>query len=96
MGSDEERIGNRAAPKDYGVDMQLESTGLAYVDDAIDVFGELEGQDDQLALEMVQAMIRDLFLTGQLKPIIDYVKRYCDVTTEPEDVQRIAEEIENR
>ncbi len=62
---------------------------------AVDFFAseELEGQDTSLTLEMVQAMLNDVIEHGELAPMVDYVKRYCDVIDGPEDAERIAAEI---
>jgi hypothetical protein len=38
-------------------------------------------------------MISDVINAGEIKPMIDYVKRYCDVIDGPEDAQRIADDI---
>lgn len=60
---------------------------------AVDYVSNLEGQDMMLTLEMSQQMISDLINMGEIKPMIDYVKRYCDVIDGPEDAERIAEDI---
>jgi hypothetical protein len=60
---------------------------------AIDYMSNLENQDTMMTLEMSQQMISDVINTGEIKPMIDYVKRYCDVIDGPEDAQRIADEI---
>jgi hypothetical protein len=60
---------------------------------AVDYFSNLEGQDIMLTLEMSQQMISDLIEIGEIKPMIDYVNRYCDVLDGPEDAEHIAEDI---
>lgn len=60
---------------------------------AVDYLSNLESQDNVLALEMSQQMIFDLIDTGEIKPMIDYVNRYCDVIDGPEDAERIAADI---
>lgn len=60
---------------------------------AVDHMAELEGQDPALIIEMSQAMINDAIETGDILPMIDYVKRYCDVIDGPEDAERIAADI---
>jgi len=60
---------------------------------AVDYISNLDGQDTTLALEMSQQMISDLINTGAIRPILDYVRRYCDVIDGPEDAQRIADDI---
>ncbi len=60
---------------------------------AVDYISNLEGQDTMLALEMSQQMISDVINTGEIKPMIDYVRRYCDVIDGPDDAQQIADDI---
>lgn len=60
---------------------------------AIEHMMELEGQDPTLVIEMSQAMINDAIETGDILPMIDYVKRYCDVIDGPEDAERISADI---
>jgi tellurite resistance protein len=60
---------------------------------AVDHVANLEGQDPQLVIEMSQAMLNDLIDNGELKPMIEYVKYYCDVIESTEDAERIAEDI---
>ena len=60
---------------------------------AVDYVSQLDGQDQTLALEMSQQMLSDLINTGEIKPMIDYVRQYCDVIDSPEDAQRIADDI---
>ena len=47
---------------------------------AVDYMSGLEGQDTQLALDMSQAMLNDVIELGRLKPMIEYVTYFCDVT----------------
>lgn len=60
---------------------------------AIEHMTGLEGQDPMLIIEMSQAMINDVIETGDILPMIDYVKRYCDVIDGPEDAELIASDI---
>lgn len=60
---------------------------------AVDYLSNLESQDTMLTLEMSQQMISDLIETGEIKPMIDYINRYCDVIDGPEDAERIAADI---
>jgi hypothetical protein len=60
---------------------------------AINYMSELEGQDPVLVVEMSQAMINDAIERGDIFPMIEYVKRYCDVIDGPEDAGRIASDI---
>ena len=60
----------------------------------IDFMANVEGQDNTLIIEMSQAMLNDFINEGELKPIVDYVKRYCDVLDNAEDAISIAEDIE--
>jgi hypothetical protein len=60
---------------------------------AVDYMRELEGQDETLVLDMSQAMLNDLIEGNFLAPMVEYVRRYCDVIDGPDDAQRIAEDI---
>jgi hypothetical protein len=60
---------------------------------AVDYVSNLECQDTMMALEMSQQMISDVINDDALKPMVDYVKRYCDVIDGPEDAERIASDI---
>ena len=63
--------------------------GIPTVQQALDVFAELEGQDKGYTIEMAQRMLSDLMNNG-LQPVLDYVKHYCDVLDSDEDAERIA------
>ena len=58
---------------------------------AIDRMASLEGQDPVLVIEMSQAMLSDVMEGRGLEPIVNYVKRFCDVIDGPEDAERIAD-----
>jgi hypothetical protein len=60
---------------------------------AVDYISNLDGQSEVLALEMSQQMLTDLINTGDIKPMLEYVNRYCDVIDGPKDAQRIADDI---
>jgi hypothetical protein len=60
---------------------------------AVDHLSNLDGQDADLVLDMSQQMLSDLINTGGIGPMVDYVKRYCDVIDGPDDAQRIADDI---
>jgi hypothetical protein len=60
---------------------------------AVDHMANLESQDKGLVVDMSQAMLNDLIETGELKPMLAYVGRYCDVADGPEDAERIAADI---
>jgi hypothetical protein len=57
---------------------------------AVDYMADLEGQDQTLVIEMSQAMLNDLIEGRGLKPMVEYVKRYCDVIDSDADAERIA------
>jgi hypothetical protein len=57
---------------------------------AVDYMADLEGQDRMLVIEMSQAMLNDLIEGRGLKPMVEYVKRYCDVIESDADAERIA------
>jgi hypothetical protein len=57
---------------------------------AVDYMADLEGQDPVLVIEMSQAMLNDLIEGRGLKPMAEYVKRYCDVIESDADAERIA------
>jgi hypothetical protein len=60
---------------------------------AVDYLANIETQDRSLIIDMSQAMINDVIETGELLPMVDYIKRFCDVIDGPDDVQRIADDI---
>lgn len=60
---------------------------------AVDYLMELEGQDRAMVVEMSQAMLNDIIEESDLKPMVEYVKRYCDVYDSDDDAQRIADDI---
>jgi hypothetical protein len=57
---------------------------------AVDHLADLEDQDLMLVIEMSQAMLNDLIEGRGLKPMVEYVKRYCDVLDSEADAERIA------
>jgi hypothetical protein len=69
------------------------TTQLNRIYAAVDYFVELEGQDRSLTIEMSQAMLNDVIEGRGLAPLIDYVRKYCDVIDGPEDAERIAADI---
>lgn len=52
-----------------------------------------EGQDSTLTIEMSQAMLNDIIEHDTLRPMVEYITRYCDVLDSPDDAIRIAEDI---
>jgi len=60
---------------------------------AVDYMSDLEGQDKSLVVEMSQAMLSDVTYGDGLKPLVEYVRRYCDVIDSAADAERIASEI---
>jgi len=60
---------------------------------AVDYMSNLDGQDPALVIEMSQDMLNDVIEGRGLKPLVEYVKRYCDVTDSDADAERIAGEI---
>lgn len=61
---------------------------------AVDFFmTNLESQDSVLTIEMSQAMLNDIIETGAIKPMIDYVRRYCDCADSEDEIFDIAESI---
>ena len=70
--------------------MAITSVMLNRVYFAVEHMTNLEGQDHTLVIEMSQAMINDLIETGELKPVIEYVKRYCDVADSETELEEIA------
>lgn len=69
------------------------ATQLNRLYSAVDYMSNLEGQDPVLVIEMSQAMLNDLIEGHGLKPMVIYVKHYCDVVDSDADAERIAEEI---
>jgi hypothetical protein len=66
---------------------------LNQVDSAVEHLASLEDQDSALVIEMVQAMLGDLIEDGTLRPMADYVRRYCDVVGNAQEADQIAAEI---
>lgn len=60
---------------------------------AVDYMADLEGQDRSMVVEMSQAMLNDVIEGRGLAPMVDYVKRFCDVLDSPADADRIAADI---
>lgn len=69
------------------------TTQLTRIYWAVEYMTNLEGQDHTLVIEMSQAMLNDVIEGRGLAPMIDYIRRYCDVLDGPEDAERIAAEI---
>jgi len=57
----------------------------------VDHMANLEGQDQALVIEMSQTMLSDVIEDG-LKPLVEYVKHYCDVIDSESDAERIVTE----
>ena len=60
---------------------------------SVDYMSNLDGQDQVMVLEMSQQMISDLINDGDIRPMIEYVKRFCDVIDGPADAEQIADDI---
>lgn len=60
---------------------------------AVEYISNLEGQDTTLVLDMSQAMLNDVINMNELKPMINYVRHYCDVYDDDAMAVEIAEDI---
>jgi hypothetical protein len=60
---------------------------------AVEYMTNLEGQDAGLVVEMSQAMLNDVIEGHGLKPLVSYVRQYCDVIDSEADAERIADDI---
>ena len=60
---------------------------------AVEYVANLEGQDRSLVIEMSQTMLDDLIERGELYPMVNYIRRFCDVIDGPADAERIAADI---
>lgn len=69
------------------------TTQLNQIFFAVDYMADLEGQDQGLVIEMSQAMLNDVIKGHGLKPLAEYIGRYCDVIDSAADAERIAGEI---
>jgi hypothetical protein len=69
------------------------SADLQRVYAAVDYVSQLEGQDPVLVIEMSQFMLNALIEGEPFPPMIDIVKRFCDVIDGPEEAERIAADI---
>lgn len=74
-------------------DPSVTTTQLNRIYFAVDYMADLEGQDLTLVIEMSQAMLNDVIEGHGLKPLVEYVKRYCDVLDSEADAERIAGDI---
>lgn len=72
------------------------TTQLTRIYWAIEYMTNLEGQDHTLVIEMSQEMLSDVIDGRGLAPMVEYVKRFCDVLDGPADAERIAAEISPR
>lgn len=72
---------------------EITSTQLTRIFSAVEHMASLEGQDHTLVIEMSQTMLHDLIEGTGLAPMVDYVKKFCDVIDSAEDAERIAAEI---
>lgn len=61
---------------------------------AVGYLADLKGQDRSLVIEMSQAMLGDVAGGRGLRPLTEYVGRYCDAADSAADAGRIAAEIE--
>ena len=71
----------------------MSAADLQRVYAAVDYFSQLEGQDAVLVIEMSQFLLNAVIEGEPLPPMIDVVRRYCDVIDGPEDAERIAADI---
>lgn len=69
------------------------ATQLGRIYAAVDYMSGLDGQDSVLVIEMSQAMLNDVIEGCGLEPMVEYVKRYCDVLDSAADAERIAGDI---
>lgn len=69
------------------------SAQLSRIYAAIDYMTNLDGQDHGLVIEMSQAMLNDLLEGRDLAPMVEYVKRFCDVIDSADDAEQIAADI---
>ena len=74
-------------------DRAATSTQLSRIFYAVEHMANLEGQDKALVIEMSQDMLNDVIEGRGLKPLAEYVRRYCHVIDSEADAERIASEI---
>lgn len=74
-------------------DAAATSTQLGRIFYAVEYMANLEGQDKALVIEMSQDMLNDVIEGRGLKPLAEYVRRYCDVIDSEADAERIASEV---
>lgn len=60
---------------------------------ASEYVSELSAQDEHLIIEMTQAMLNDA-IDGGLKPVREYVRRYCNVFSQDDECEEAAAAIE--
>lgn len=68
-------------------------TQLNRIYQAVDYMTNLDGQDRTMVIEMSQAMLNDLIEGRGLAPMVEYVKRFCDVLDSAGDAEQIAADI---
>lgn len=56
----------------------------------VDAMFNEESQDRSMIVEMSQAMINDLIESGQIMPIVEYVKRYGTIFDNAEEMEEFA------
>lgn len=74
-------------------DLAATTTQLNRIFYAVEYMTNLEGQDLTLVIDMSQAMLNDVIEGHGLKPMVEYVERYCDVLDSSADAERIADEL---
>jgi len=59
----------------------------------VDTMSNEESQDRSMVVEMSQAMINDLIESGQIMPIVEYVKRYGTIFDNAQEADEFAASI---
>jgi hypothetical protein len=57
---------------------------------AVEFLANIESQDRTLTLEMSQQMLLDIMENGELRPMVEYIKRFCDVIDSADDAEEMA------
>jgi len=67
----------------------LLATELVIARAAVAYFASLPGQDASMTVEMTEAMMDDLIVSGELGEMAAYVRRYCTVIDGPDQAKLI-------
>lgn len=71
----------------------ITTTQLVHIHMAVEHMTDLENQDRAMVIEMSQSMLYDLIAGDGLRPMADYVRKYCTVIDSADEGVNIAADI---